>query len=484
MSACPRARPVQTAHRESRASDGLQSALAPTLARSSSAWATKQRDARAAQDERVLAANRASAEERRLAELGVAEAGLAAAKQRTQSAMDRLASARGKRQAARLGLRKTEGAWARSLSRQAGIYTVSMRTGQTHEPPPAQTDGEDAAEEAERAALAEAAARRAAEADAQTQRAAEAEAELRRRVLAAEEERCQAEAEAAAQAEAHGGIPPRLAAIDAQTAAEAVRAREAKAAAKTAKEKQEAAAAARAETEAQAIADTLAKAEAGTSARERLGSSPRRKNQTDAVGAKAKREKLAARKAAERQAKARTEAEARAATSGPPPLAARGGISPRLAAAARPEGIEERIAREKKERYEASDEYKQLVATKAEQAANVALASASQLSEQDVQGEKQSQQEQAGAAASRWVAQVTGAALEGEAVDGLAVEALSSGVVLCALANAIRPGVVRHKVSKSKMPFPQRENVNAFVGGARAPRAMRHVMTTVKNIAS
>ena len=192
---------MQTAHRESRAYDELKSALAPTLARSSSAWATKQRDARAAQDERVLAANRASAEERRLAELGVAEAGLAAAKQRTQSAMDRLASARSKRQAARLGLRKTEGAWARSLSRQASIYTVSMRTGQTHEPPPAQTDGEDAAEEAERAALAEAAARRTAEADAQTQRAAEAEAELRRRVLAAEEERCQAEAEAAAQAE-------------------------------------------------------------------------------------------------------------------------------------------------------------------------------------------------------------------------------------------------------------------------------------------
>ena len=93
-------------------------------------------------------------------------------------------------------------------------------------------------------------------------------------------------------------------------------------------------------------------------------------------------------------------------------------------------------------------------------------------------------QEQAGAAASRWVAQVTGAALEGEAVDGLAVEALSSGVVLCALANAIRPGVVRHKVSKSKMPFPQRENVNAFVDGARAPRAMRHVMTTVQKPAS
>ena len=230
-----------------------------------------------------------------------------------------------------------------------------------------------------------------------------------------------------------------------------------------------AAARAETETEAQAIADTLAKAEAAS-----------RKNQTDAVGAKAKREKLAARKAAERQAKARTEAEARAATSGPPPLAARGGITPRLVIPTpRPEGIDERIAREKKERYEASDEYKQLVATKAEQAANVALASASQLSEQDVQGEKQSQQEQAGAAASRWVAQVTGAALEGEAVDGLAVEALSSGVVLCALANAIRPGVVRHKVSKSKMPFPQRENVNAFVGGARAPRAMRHVMTTV-----
>ena len=54
--------------------------------------------------------------------------------------------------------------------------------------------------------------------------------------------------------------------------------------------------------------------------------------------------------------------------------------------------------------------------------------------------------------------------------------ALRSGVVLCALAEAIRPGVLKHKVSASKMPFPQRENVNAFVDGAlprtRLPRSV------------
>ena len=40
-------------------------------------------------------------------------------------------------------------------------------------------------------------------------------------------------------------------------------------------------------------------------------------------------------------------------------------------------------------------------------------------------------------------------------------------VLLCNLLNAIRAGTVSQKVSKSPMPFPQRENVKAFIDGAR-----------------
>jgi hypothetical protein len=61
-----------------------------------------------------------------------------------------------------------------------------------------------------------------------------------------------------------------------------------------------------------------------------------------------------------------------------------------------------------------------------------------------------------------WIADVTGQALP----PGDLGASLKSGVVLCELLNAIRPKMVR-RISKSKMPFSQRENVKAFIDGAR-----------------
>ena len=53
---------------------------------------------------------------------------------------------------------------------------------------------------------------------------------------------------------------------------------------------------------------------------------------------------------------------------------------------------------------------------------------------------------------------------QGDAAFG---EWLKDGRVLCALANAIRPGSVR-RVNESKMPFKQMENIKAFLTAARA----------------
>jgi len=43
-------------------------------------------------------------------------------------------------------------------------------------------------------------------------------------------------------------------------------------------------------------------------------------------------------------------------------------------------------------------------------------------------------------------------------------EDLKDGVVLCDLANALRPGTVG-KINKGKMPFVQMENINSFLTG-------------------
>lgn len=61
-----------------------------------------------------------------------------------------------------------------------------------------------------------------------------------------------------------------------------------------------------------------------------------------------------------------------------------------------------------------------------------------------------------------WIRDVTGEALT-EPLD----DAMRSGVVLCNLVNALRPGTIP-KVSHSKMPFPIRENIKAFCDACRA----------------
>eukprot|EP01047_Picozoa_sp_COSAG01_P103514 COSAG01_NODE_32969_length_572_cov_1.186047_1_plen_134_part_01 len=52
-------------------------------------------------------------------------------------------------------------------------------------------------------------------------------------------------------------------------------------------------------------------------------------------------------------------------------------------------------------------------------------------------------------------------------------EVLKSGATICQLLNRIAPGTVK-KISQSKMPFPQRENVQAFIQGARSLGVPEH----------
>ena len=131
------------------------------------------------------------------------------------------------------------------------------------------------------------------------------------------------------------------------------------------------------------------------------------------------------------------------------------------AAEAGPESIDERIAREKREKYEASDEYKQLMQKKSEERANIELSDKNQLSEKDLEQGRAATQEHSESRVKEWISAVTGTELEG------ALEAeLRSGVVLCALANKIQPGKI-DKVSSSSMPFPQRENIKKFIDAAR-----------------
>ena len=125
------------------------------------------------------------------------------------------------------------------------------------------------------------------------------------------------------------------------------------------------------------------------------------------------------------------------------------------------ESMDERIAREKREKYEASDEYKQLQADKARDAANIALASGSQLSEADIAAQSAKSQGDTTEQARKWIADVTGMPVEGDLG-----EALKSGVLLCEVVNKVKPGTIR-KISKSAMPFPQRENIKAWTDAAR-----------------
>ena len=63
--------------------------------------------------------------------------------------------------------------------------------------------------------------------------------------------------------------------------------------------------------------------------------------------------------------------------------------------------------------------------------------------------------------AREWIEAVTG-----EALEGTLQEALKSGVVLCALVNALKPGVCK-KPSTMKMAFQQMENIALYLGACR-----------------
>ncbi len=130
--------------------------------------------------------------------------------------------------------------------------------------------------------------------------------------------------------------------------------------------------------------------------------------------------------------------------------------------AADSEGIDARIARQKREKYEASDEYKQQVQKQKEEQESISLSAASQLSEADISKEKDAVAAAGEIKVKRWIEDVTGKQL-----DGKLAEELRSGEVLCELANAIRPQSI-DKISRSPKPFDQRENITKFIAAARA----------------
>jgi hypothetical protein len=132
------------------------------------------------------------------------------------------------------------------------------------------------------------------------------------------------------------------------------------------------------------------------------------------------------------------------------------------AAAGAPETIDERVERQKLEKYEASDEFKLEQQKKSEEQANISLSASSQLSEQDISKEKDALSAESEAKVKRWIEDVTGVTLDGDLKT-----TLKSGVVLCELVNKIKPGAVE-KVSTSSMPFGQRENVTLFIAAARS----------------
>ena len=135
------------------------------------------------------------------------------------------------------------------------------------------------------------------------------------------------------------------------------------------------------------------------------------------------------------------------------------------------EGFDDRMAREKQERWESSAEFQAEQEKKEATNANIDLASATQVTHADIAQEKLSEQGDKAALLRSWIADVTGEPLPAQS-DDLSAE-LKSGVVLCNLLNAISPGTVP-AVQKSSMPFPQRENIKAFTDGARALGVPEH----------
>jgi hypothetical protein len=139
--------------------------------------------------------------------------------------------------------------------------------------------------------------------------------------------------------------------------------------------------------------------------------------------------------------------------------------------------FDKRILQEKQERYEASDEYKELMAKQKTERENVALAEAAQISEGDVEAGLGNAQKRSVIDAAKWITSVLNEPSLTEELmqstqfpvddDERGFQALlKSGAVLCRLVNAVAPGSVA-KISTSTQPFPQRENVKAFIDNIR-----------------
>lgn len=72
-----------------------------------------------------------------------------------------------------------------------------------------------------------------------------------------------------------------------------------------------------------------------------------------------------------------------------------------------------------------------------------------------------------GAQVVNWASDATGTELPmASATDAGMHEALKSGVVLCELANALRPGIIR-RIERKDAPFQMRENISRFLAAAK-----------------
>ena len=48
-----------------------------------------------------------------------------------------------------------------------------------------------------------------------------------------------------------------------------------------------------------------------------------------------------------------------------------------------------------------------------------------------------------------------------------------TGVILCELCNVLEPGIIK-RINRSKMPFPQRENIKAVIDATRKMGCAKH----------
>jgi len=75
-----------------------------------------------------------------------------------------------------------------------------------------------------------------------------------------------------------------------------------------------------------------------------------------------------------------------------------------------------------------------------------------------------------------WLTSLTGERIASSSAEGLQ-RALKNGIILCKAVNAIFPGSVR-TINTSAMPFPQRENVAAYLEACKSAGVVDTFMTT------